>query len=259
MLDMGFIHDIKKIIAVLPRERQSLFFSATMPQTIVSLAGSIVRNPVEVSVAPVTSTTDLIKQSVYFVDKANKNNLLLHVLRDKSIVSALVFTRTKYGADKVSRILRKNGIQAEAIHGNKSQSARQKALGLFKEGKIRVLVASDIASRGIDVEELSCVINYEIPNIPETYVHRIGRTGRAGINGIAISFCDPQERAYLKDIQKLIGRIVPVEENHPYLSSDNTAVELSQELKKAPAMRPGKAKSNQGNKRRRNRSWGQQR
>jgi ATP-dependent RNA helicase RhlE len=259
MLDMGFIHDIKKIIAVLPRERQSLFFSATMPQTIVSLAGSIVRNPVEVSVAPVTSTTDLIKQSVYFVDKANKNNLLLHVLRDKSIVSALVFTRTKYGADKVSRILRKNGIQAEAIHGNKSQSARQKALGLFKEGKIRVLVASDIASRGIDVEELSCVINYEIPNIPETYVHRIGRTGRAGINGIAISFCDPQERAYLKDIQKLIGRIVPVEENHPYLSSDNTAVELSQELKKAPAMRPGKAKSNQGNKKRRNRSWGQQR
>jgi ATP-dependent RNA helicase RhlE len=224
MLDMGFIQDINKIIAALPQKRQSLFFSATMPPAIVKLAGSIVQNPVEVSVAPVMATADLINQSVYFVNKANKNDLLMHVLRDRTIASALVFTRTKYGADKVSRILNKNGIQSEAIHGNKSQSARQKALALFKDKKIRVLVASDIAARGIDVEELSCVINYEIPNIPETYVHRIGRTGRAGVNGIALSFCDPAEKSYLKDIYKLISREIPVVESHPYASEidDNT-------------------------------------
>jgi ATP-dependent RNA helicase RhlE len=216
MLDMGFIHDVKKIIAALPKERQSLFFSATMPPAIISLAGSIVHDPVEISVAPVTATADLINQSLYFVERSDKNDLLLHVLKDQSIVSALVFTRTKYGADKVSRMLNKNGIQAAAIHGNKSQSARQKALGLFKERKIRVLVASDIAARGIDVEELSCVINFEIPNIPETYVHRIGRTGRAGVNGIALSFCDAQEKSYLKDIHKLISKPIPVINDHPF-------------------------------------------
>jgi ATP-dependent RNA helicase RhlE len=225
MLDMGFIHDVKKIIAALPQKRQSLFFSATMPPEIISLAGTIVHQPVEVSVTPVTATADLISQSVYYVDKGDKSNLLLHVLQDRSITSALVFTRTKHGADKVARILSKSGIKAEAIHGNKSQNARQRALSNFKDRKIRVLVASDIASRGIDIEEISCVINFEIPNIPETYVHRIGRTGRAGANGIAISFCDAEERAYLKDIRKLISKDIPVVEDHPFHSTEKTPVE----------------------------------
>ena len=251
MLDMGFIHDVRKIIAALPQQRQSLFFSATMPPQIVALAGSIVHDPVEVSVEPVTATADLIRQSVYFVDKANKNDLLLHVLKDRSIVSALVFTRTKYGADKVSRMLNKNGIKAEAIHGNKSQNARQKALTHFKERQIRVLVASDIAARGIDVEELSCVINYEIPNIPETYVHRIGRTGRAGANGIALSFCDPQETSYLKDINKLISRAVPIIEDHPFPSQNISPADVSGNTKpENPA--PGKRKNKN---QRRKRNW----
>jgi len=256
MLDMGFIHDVKKIIAALPQKRQSLFFSATMPPAIVALAGTIVHDPVEVSVTPVTATADLISQSVYFVDKGNKNDLLLHVLEDKSIVSALVFTRTKYGADKVARLLAKNGIKAEAIHGNKSQNARQRALSNFKERHIRVLVASDIASRGIDIEEISCVINFEIPNIPETYVHRIGRTGRAGSNGIAISFCDKEEKAYLKDIYRLISRTIPVVENHPFPSSDNTPVELSTAVKQTQTARPGQPKSFHSRKRRWNRGQG---
>jgi ATP-dependent RNA helicase RhlE len=256
MLDMGFIHDVKKIIAALPQKRQSLFFSATMPPAIVALAGTIVHDPVEVSVTPVTATADLISQSVYFVDKGNKNDLLLHVLEDKSIVSALVFTRTKYGADKVARLLAKNGIKAEAIHGNKSQNARQRALSNFKERHIRVLVASDIASRGIDIEEISCVINFEIPNIPETYVHRIGRTGRAGSNGIAISFCDREEKAYLKDIYKLISRTIPVVEDHPFPSLDNTPVELSPAVKQTQTARPGQPKSFHSRKRRWNRGQG---
>jgi ATP-dependent RNA helicase RhlE len=238
MLDMGFIHDVKKIIAVLPQKRQSLFFSATMPPDIIALAGTIVHQPVEVSVTPVTATADLISQSVYFVDKDNKNNLLLHLLKDRAIVSALVFTRTKYGADRVARILSKSGIKAEAIHGNKSQNARQRALSNFKDRKIRVLVASDIASRGIDIEEISCVINYEIPNIPETYVHRIGRTGRAGANGIAISFCDAEEKAYLKDIHKLISKNIPVVEDHPYPSTDKTPVESQPSLNQGPSSKP---------------------
>lgn len=233
MLDMGFIHDVKKIIAMLPQKRQSLFFSATMPPEIVSLAGTIVHQPVEVSVRPVIATADLISQSVYFVDKGNKNNLLLHLLQDRSILSALVFTRTKSGADRVARILGKSGIKAEAIHGNKSQNARQRALNNFKDRKIRVLVASDIASRGLDIEEISCVINYEIPNIPETYVHRIGRTGRAGANGIAISFCDAEERAYLKDIHKLILKDIPVVEDHPFPSVDNSPVELKANVRQS--------------------------
>ena len=216
MLDMGFIHDVKKIIAALPQKRQSLFFSATMPSEIVQLSKTILHDPETVTVTPVSSTVDTIGQHVLFVDKANKPSLLLHLLKDETITSALVFTRTKHGADKVVRILVKNGVKAEAIHGNKAQNARQRALNNFKSRTIRVLVATDIAARGIDIDDMECVINYEIPNIPETYVHRIGRTGRAGAAGTAYSFCDGEEKAYLKDIEKLIGKKVPVMEDHPF-------------------------------------------
>jgi ATP-dependent RNA helicase RhlE len=210
MLDMGFIHDVKKIITKIPKQRQTLFFSATMPNEISSLAHSILTDPVRVEVTPVASTANAIKQGIYFVDKMGKRGLLLHLLRDPSIESALIFTRTKHGADRVARDLSRAGIPADAIHGNKSQTARIKALGNFKSGKLRALVATDIAARGIDIDDLSHVINYEIPNVPETYVHRIGRTGRAGASGIAISFCDREEREFLRDIQRLIGKSVPV-------------------------------------------------
>ena len=216
MLDMGFIHDVKKLLAALPHKRQSLFFSATMPPEIVKLAGSILKNPASVSVTPVSSTVEIINQSVYFVDKGNKNDLLLDILQDTSIKTALVFTRTKHGADKVVKMLLKASIKAEAIHGNKSQNARQTALKNFKAQTTRVLVATDIAARGIDIDELEFVINYELSNIAETYVHRIGRTGRAGAKGAAISFCDIEEKAYLKDIEKLIGKKIPVVEAHKY-------------------------------------------
>lgn len=216
MLDMGFVHDVKKLLAVLPKKRQSLFFSATMPPEIVSLANTILFHPLKVSVTPVSSTVDIIVQSVYFVDKVNKNALLIEILKKTAIKTALVFTRTKHGADKVVNLLLKNNIKAEAIHGNKAQNARQRALTNFKAQTTRVLVATDIAARGIDVDELAYVVNYEIPNIPETYVHRIGRTGRAGAGGTAISFCDAEERAFLKDIEKLIAKRVPVIENHPF-------------------------------------------
>lgn len=216
MLDMGFIHDVKKVIAKLPVKRQTLFFSATMPKEISSLANSILTNPTRVEVTPVSSTANTIQQSLYFVDKKNKKNLLVDLLKDKSIETALVFTRTKHGADRVAMDLNKVGIFTEAIHGNKSQNARQRALSNFKLQKTRVLVATDIAARGIDIDNLSTVINYEIPNIPETYVHRIGRTGRAGASGNSISFCDFEEKEFLKDIQKLIGKPIPVVENHKY-------------------------------------------
>ena len=216
MLDMGFIHDVKKLLAVLPRKRQSLFFSATMPPEIVKLASTILHNPAEVSVTPVSSTVDIINQSVYFVDKGNKNALLLTILQDESIKTALVFTRTKHGADKVVKVLLAKSIKAEAIHGNKSQNARQSALKNFKAQTTRVLVATDIAARGIDVDELEYVINFELSNIAETYVHRIGRTGRAGAKGTAISFCDIEEKEYLRDIEKLIGKKVPIIEDHLY-------------------------------------------
>ncbi|MGG7666383.1 DEAD/DEAH box helicase [Dyadobacter sp. BHUBP1] len=219
MLDMGFVHDVKKVIKLLPNKRQSLFFSATMPPAIVTLAGTILRNPVKVEVTPVSSTADTIRQSVFFVDKSDKNSLLLHILKDESIATALVFTRTKHGADKVVKVLRKAGVTSEAIHGNKSQTARQNALKNFKSQTTRVLVATDIAARGIDVDDLTHVINYEIPNIPETYVHRIGRTGRAGAKGIAMSFCDKEEKPYLKDIHKLIAKNIPVVNDHPYAVS----------------------------------------
>ncbi|MFY8037923.1 MAG: DEAD/DEAH box helicase, partial [Cyclobacteriaceae bacterium] len=216
MLDMGFIHDVKKVIAKLPAKRQTLFFSATMPKEISSLANSILTNPSRVEVTPVSSTANTIKQSMYFVDKKDKKSLLLHLLKDKSIVTALVFTRTKHGADRVVKDLTKVGIKAEAIHGNKSQNARQRALTNFKAQHTRVLVATDIAARGIDVDDLSTVINYELPNVPETYVHRIGRTGRAGASGQSLSFCDAEEKEFLRDIQKLIGKQVPVVTDHPY-------------------------------------------
>ncbi len=216
MLDMGFIHDVRKIISYLPHKRQSLFFSATMPPEIVRLAGSIVNNPVKVEVTPSASTVDIVNQYVYFVDKGNKNAMLLELLKDTMIKTALVFTRTKYGADKVVKVLHRKNISAEAIHGNKAQNARQRALSNFKAQKTRVLVATDIAARGIDVDDLEYVINYEIPNITETYVHRIGRTGRAGANGTAISLCDAEEKAYLDDIEKLIAKKIQVVEDHPY-------------------------------------------
>jgi ATP-dependent RNA helicase RhlE len=210
MLDMGFIHDVRKLLAILPAKRQSLFFSATMPQEIIKLSNTILHHPVKVSVTPVSSTVDLIDQSVYFVEKGDKSALLVNLMANKNIKTALVFTRTKHGADKVVKILQKNQIKAEAIHGNKSQNARQRALTNFKEQTTRVLVATDIAARGIDVDNLEYVINYEISNISETYVHRIGRTGRAGAKGTAISFCDTEEKSYLRDIEKLIGKKIPV-------------------------------------------------
>jgi ATP-dependent RNA helicase RhlE len=216
MLDMGFIHDVKKVIAKIPAKRQTLFFSATMPPEIANLAHSILRDPVQVEVTPVSSTAEKVEQAIYFVDKGSKKSLLIHLLKDNEIRSALVFTRTKHGANKVAADLVKAGVRTEAIHGNKSQNARQQALSNFKSGKTRVLVATDIAARGIDIEELSHVVNFELPNVPETYVHRIGRTGRAGASGIALSFCEAEELPYLRDIQKLTGQKVPVVSDHPF-------------------------------------------
>ena len=224
MLDMGFSHDVKKIIAMVPQKKQTLFFSATMPPEIVKLSSTILHHPTKISVTPVSSTVDIINQCVYFVDKGNKNSLLLDILKDKNIKTALVFTRTKHGADKVVKILLKNNITAEAIHGNKAQNARQRALNNFKAQTTRVLVATDIAARGIDVDDLEYVINFEMSNIPETYVHRIGRTGRAGAKGTAISFCDAEEKSYLRDVEKLIGKKIKVIDNHPFPLMDNNPV-----------------------------------
>ncbi len=237
MLDMGFIHDVKKIITKIPAKRQTLFFSATMPAEIAKLSGSILHNPAKVEVTPVSSTAETIQQSMFFVEKENKKHLLIHLLKDKAIQSALVFTRTKHGADKVVKELSRAGIGAEAIHGNKSQNARQRALGNFKSGHTRVLVATDIAARGIDVDNLSHVINFELPNVPETYVHRIGRTGRAGASGIAFSFCDMEEKEFLRDIQKLISNAVPIVTDHPYAMSD-TSLTTFKSLPQRPSQRP---------------------
>ncbi|WMJ73868.1 DEAD/DEAH box helicase [Cytophagaceae bacterium ABcell3] len=216
MLDMGFIHDVRKVIGRLPEKRQSIFFSATLNKDIQSLAGTILRNPQKIEVTPVSSTAETVEQQVYFVEKPGKKPLLLHLLADNDIDEVLVFSRTKRGADRITKDLNKAGVSAEAIHGDKSQNARQRALGNFKDKKIRVLVATDIAARGIDIEKLPFVINYDLPNEPETYVHRIGRTGRAGADGKAISFCDGEEKAYLKDINKLIGLTIPVVTEHPF-------------------------------------------
>jgi ATP-dependent RNA helicase RhlE len=231
MLDMGFIHDVKRIITKLPAKRQTLFFSATMPPEIQKLADVLLNNPAKVEVTPVSSTVDAIEQSLYFVDKKDKPNLLLHLLKESSITTALVFTRTKHGADKVVKFLHREHITAAAIHGNKSQNARQNALSNFKSGDIRVLVATDIAARGIDIDDLSHVFNFDLPEVPETYVHRIGRTGRAGNTGIAIAFCDADERLELRDIQKVIGKNIPVVHEHPYPLS---AAILSQPAVSAP-------------------------
>lgn len=233
MLDMGFIHDVKRIITKLPAKRQTLFFSATMPPEIQKLAHVLLTNPAKVEVTPVSSTVDAIEQSLYYVGKQDKLSLLLHLLKDEKIITALVFTRTKHGADKVVKFLHRHNITAAAIHGNKSQNARQNALGNFKSGSLRVLVATDIAARGIDIDDLSHVVNFELPNVPETYVHRIGRTGRAGNTGVAISFCDAEERDELKDIQKLIGKNIPVVAEHPY--------PLSIDLSSAPIKAPQKS------------------
>ena len=224
MLDMGFIHDVKRVLAALPKKRQSLFFSATMPSEIVKLADTICKNPTKVEITPGQPTVDIIEQFVYFVDKGNKSALLIDVLSDNKIKSALVFTRTKHGADKVVKDLLRHNIRADAIHGNKAQNARQRALANFKEQTTRVLVATDIAARGIDVDEMEFVINYEIPNVSETYVHRIGRTGRAGAKGTAFSFCDAEEKAFLKDIEKLIRKKIPVIDKHPYPLIDHHPV-----------------------------------
>jgi ATP-dependent RNA helicase RhlE len=216
MLDMGFVHDVKRIITKLPAKRQTLFFSATMPDEIKQLANVLLTNPVKVEVTPVSSTVDIIQQSVYFVEKQNKQALLVQLLKDESIETLLVFTQMKHAADKLSRSLNGAGIRTEAIHGNKSQNARQNALKNFKNRETRVLVATDIAARGIDIDELTHVLNYELPNVPETYVHRIGRTGRAGASGVAISFCDAGERSLLTDVQKLIKKTIPVVKGHAF-------------------------------------------
>ncbi len=216
MLDMWFIHDVKKIISHIPAQRQTLFFSATMPQEILKLAHTILKDPISVKVTPVSSTVDTVGQSLYYVPKEQKRNLLLHLLQDKKIKNALVFTKTKHGANKVAETLAKAGIPSAAIHGNKSQTARQNALASLKNNTIRILVATDIAARGIDVDLLSHVIIYDLPNEPETYVHRIGRTGRAGASGVAIAFCDYEEKKLLKQITDLIKKDIPVVHDHPF-------------------------------------------
>ncbi|HEY5091324.1 MAG TPA: DEAD/DEAH box helicase [Polyangia bacterium] len=223
MLDMGFINPIRRIISKLPARRQNLLFSATMPGPIASLADSILRNPAKVAVNPVASTVEAITQRVLFVEREDKRALLREMLRDPAMTRVLVFTRTKHGADRVTRDLEKATVRAEAIHGNKSQGARQKALAAFRAGRIRVLVATDIAARGIDVDGVSHVINFELPNEPESYVHRIGRTARAGASGVALSFCDREERAYLRDIERLTRGRIEVVANHPYAQNRGRA------------------------------------
>lgn len=221
MLDMGFINDVKKVVKLTPEQRQTLLFSATMPVAIRELADAFLRNPKYVSVAPVSSAADIVQQKVYLVEKENKRKLLLHILQHENLKNILIFTRTKGGADNVARFLKKNNITAEAIHGDKSQSARQRVLNSFKNKEVDVLVATDVASRGIDIDSLPYVINYDLPNVPETFVHRIGRTGRAGNQGIAISFCGRDEKNYLQDIEKLIRKKIKVVEDHPFPWGEN--------------------------------------
>jgi len=250
MLDMGFIHDVKKIIAKLPAKRQTLFFSATMPPEIQTLADSLLVNPVKVAVTPPSSVAEKIDQTLYYTNKADKMKLLVHLLSTAGIKNALVFTRTKHGADKVVKFLLRAEIAAAAIHGNKSQTARQNALNNFKAGKIKVLVATDIAARGIDIDELDYVFNFDLPEVPETYIHRIGRTGRAGMSGKAIAFCDEEQKIELKDIQKLMGKSIPVIENHPFPqdrslqnSSPKPKVNDRRSFRKGPPQRSNKGVS----------------
>lgn len=229
MLDMGFIHDIRKILVKLPTKRQSLFFSATMPSSIVELSRKILNNPMKVEVSPVSSTADTLQQYLYYTNKSTKKDLLLHILKDKDIDQVLLFSRTKHGADKISKFLSQQEIRTAAIHGNKAQNHRQKVLKQFKDRELRVLVATDIAARGIDIDKLKYVINYDIPNIAETYVHRIGRAGRAGDEGISISICDPEENAFIKDIEKLIRQKIEIVNDNPYPQTESpmTAKEKS--------------------------------
>ena len=221
MLDMGFINDIKKIIAKLPAQRQSLFFSATMPYNIVKLSRKILKDPIKIEASAVSSTAETIQQYLYYTNRDTKRDLLNHILKDRKIDQVLLFCRTKHGADRITRNLKKDKISAAAIHGDKAQNARQKALQQFKDGEIRVLVATDIAARGIDIDKLAYVINYDIPNIAETYVHRIGRCGRAGEEGVSISICEPEENVYVKDIEKLIDQKIEVVKNNPFPQTDN--------------------------------------
>lgn len=244
MLDMGFIHDIKKIIAKLPTKRQSLFFSATMPKDIVELSRKILGDFEQVTVRPEQATAEKVAQGLYMVSKKNKPKLLVHLINERPADSVLVFSRTKHGANKIVKVLDKAGISSAAIHGNKSQAARQKALNEFKEGKSKVLIATDIAARGIDVEELSLVINYDLPNVPETYVHRIGRTGRAKASGIAISFCDIEERPYLRDIEKLIKQSVPRMPEHQFVDDDSS--EEAEDERPARPVQNQRPKTSQG-------------
>ena len=237
MLDMGFVHDVKKIIKLIPAKRQTLFFSATMPDEISQLANSMLTNPVKVEVAPVSATADTINQSVFFVEKNDKMDLLVHVLKDHIAESVLVFSRTKHGADKIVRKLEQHNISAEAIHGNKSQNKRQSALSNFKSGKTRVLVATDIAARGIDIDELKYVVNFELSDVSETYVHRIGRTGRAGSEGTSLSFVDGLDLTNLKNTEKLIGKKIPVNRDHPY-HTNNLVEEKRDSKNKAYTPRP---------------------
>jgi len=230
MLDMGFINDVKKIIEKLPSQRQTLLFSATMPSEITKLANSILTNPVKIEVSPEQKTVETVNQAVYFVTKSDKKKLLVHILKNEKVESALVFTRTKRGADVITKLLNDAKIHADSIHGNKSQQARQRALNNFKMNKTRVLVATDIAARGIDIEKLSHVFNYDIPEFAEAYIHRIGRTARAGLGGTALSFCDPEELSYLSSINRLIKQPISVVDDHPYKmidikSGDNPGVQ----------------------------------
>ena len=246
MLDMGFLPDIKRIIKLCPEKRQTLFFSATMPNDIVKLSSSILKDPVRVQIDAVNSPAETVEQKVYSVRQSDKKDLLVHILQDESIYNALIFTRTKHGADKVERYLKNNNIKAEAIHGNKSQAKREKALGRFKKGKVQALVATDIASRGIDVDQLSLVVNFELPNLAESYVHRIGRTGRAGNDGLAISFCNEgMERNHLAGIQKLIGKEIEIVEDHPY-SLDMGPVGMNPKPSKKQANKSRKSKDRGG-------------
>ncbi len=249
MLDMGFIHDIKKIIAKLPSKRQSLFFSATMPKDIVDLSRKILGDFERVTIKPEQATAEKVEQGVYFVSKRNKPKLLAHLLRERPKDSVLVFSRTKHGANKIVKKLGQADIRSAAIHGNKSQTARQKALGDFKDGKLKVLVATDIAARGIDVEELSLVINYDLPNVSETYVHRIGRTGRASASGIALSFCDKEERPYLRDIEKLIKQEVPRVPEHQFVDGEDEETE-----RKPQPLKPKNPNQSRNRNRNRNRN-----
>ncbi|MCB0832427.1 MAG: DEAD/DEAH box helicase [Bacteroidetes bacterium] len=239
MLDMGFIHDVKKIVSKLPAKRQTLLFSATMPSEIRNLAHTVLNHPVQVAVTPVSSTVDAVSQSVFFVERGDKKNLLIHLLKEPEVVSALVFSRTKHGAEKIARDLHRAGIKVDALHGNKTQGARQRALNNFKTGRTRVLVATDIAARGIDVDSLSHVINYDMPDVAETYVHRIGRTARAGLTGNAWSFCDADEMTLLKDVQKLTGKPITVVNDHPFVSKLAVAIELQRKELAQRKMKPG--------------------